>query len=205
MESPELEPSTAGLEYTNRLNRLGSKRWKQWLNVQAPYRWNIRRVLSGRTLDVGCGTGRVLSALSPESLGVDHNPHSVQFCRDQGLTAYTVDDFFADKSLSAPESFDSLIAAHLVEHLEPADARDILASYLPMLRPGGTVLLITPQERGYASDATHVTFTDFAKLDHLTTDLGLEKVRHFSFPFPRVVGKVFLYNEFNHVSRQPLA
>ena len=33
-------------------------------------------------------------------------------------------------------------------------------AYLPGLRAGGKVLFICPQERGYASDATHVRFTD---------------------------------------------
>ena len=32
----------------------------------------------GRTLDVGCGIGRNLAALPPGSLGVDHNPTSIE-------------------------------------------------------------------------------------------------------------------------------
>ena len=51
--------------------------WKKALNVQAPYRWNLRRQRLGRTLDVGCGIGRNLETLDPGSVGVDHNEHSV--------------------------------------------------------------------------------------------------------------------------------
>ena len=87
-------PSTAGTEYAERLNRLQNKKWKKVLNVQAPYRANIRRMKLGRTVDVGCGNGRNLSWLSAESVGVDHNPHLVEAARSRGLTAYTTEEFF---------------------------------------------------------------------------------------------------------------
>jgi len=75
-----------------------------------------------------------------------------------------------------------------------------MASYLPMVRPGGRVVFITPQERGYASDATHVAFTDFAALSELSDDLGLRVLSSHSFPFPRRAGKLFIYNEFHVIA-----
>lgn len=195
--------ATAEASYAKRLNKLQSKKWKKWLNVQAPYRANLRRHRLGRTLDVGCGNGRNLGALPAGSVGVDHNPHLVASARKLGLEAYTTDELFASPVLSAPGSFDAILAAHLIEHLTFDEARAVLATYLPLVRGGGKVLFITPQERGYASDATHVAFTDSAALRHLSDDLGLLTVRQYSFPLPRSFGKVFIYNEFNHAAEVP--
>ena len=196
---------TAGEAYAERLNTLQSKKWKKWLNVQAPYRANLRRYRLGRTLDVGCGNGRNLAAMEAGSVGVDHNPHLVQSARDIGLEAYTSDEFFADAKLSAPGAFDAILASHLVEHLQYNEAVDVLRMYLPCVRPGGRVLLITPQERGHASDPTHVAFSDFAVLERLAVELGLKPTRKRSFPFPRFLGKLFIYNEFNVESTVPAA
>lgn len=193
--------ATAGADYAQRLNDLQGKWWKKVLPVQAPYRANLRRRLTGRVLDVGCGNGRNLRWFSADSVGVDHNPDLVQECRRQGLQAYTSDEFFADPELSAPGRFDGLLAAHLIEHLTPEVATQVLASYLPSVRVGGTVLFVTPQERGYASDPTHITFTDFASLAVISAELGLHQSKQYSFPFPRRLGKLFIYNEFNHLAR----
>ncbi len=195
--------ATADADYAERLNRLQNKWWKRLLDVQAPYRANIRRMHLGRTLDVGCGNGRNLSYLPPGSVGVDHNPHLVAAARDRGCEAYTVDEFFADPAVSAAASFDALLAAHLIEHLTADEAEQVIRSYLPLIRPGGRVVFITPQERGYASDPTHVVFTDQEALGALGRSLGLLPTRQYSFPFPRRAGKLFVYNEFNHIARVP--
>jgi len=193
-------PPTANQDYAERLTRLQGKRWKKLLHVQAPWHANIAIMRLGRCLDVGCGNGRNLGYLPKGSVGVDHNAFSIHTARQAGHEAYTVDEFFADPALAAPGAFDSILAAHLVEHLQPAQAREIVASYLPMVRLGGRVVFITPQERGYASDATHVAFTDFAALRELSDDLGLRVLSSHSFPFPRRAGKLFIYNEFHVIA-----
>lgn len=196
-------PPTADKDYADRLNRLQGKRWKKILNVQLPWKLHIRFLKMGRTLDVGCGNGRNLGYLPVGSVGVDHNPFSVTTARQHGGEAYTDGEFFADPALTAPGGFDSILAAHLVEHLTTTEAREVLGSYLPMVRPGGKVVFFTPQERGYASDPTHVAFTGFDELSALCTDLGLRVQRRYSFPFPRWTGKLFIYNEFIVVATVP--
>lgn len=194
-------PGTEGADYADRLNDLQSKWWKKVIPVQAPYRWNMRRRLKGRTLDVGCGNGRNLETLGPGSVGVDHNAHLIEICRAKGLSAYTVNEFFADATVSAPATYDALLAAHLIEHMEVDEAVEVLASYLPLVREGGTIMLVTPQERGHASDPTHVRFADFATLESIADRLGLTVVGRYSFPFPRSFGRLFIYNEFNVVAQ----
>ncbi len=190
---------TGGTEsrtYTARLVRLERAGWKRLLDVQAPYRRNLRRLLGERrVLDVGCGIGRNLVSLSPESVGVDHNPTSVEACRDRGLQALTVDEL-EERSDELAGGFDGMLAAHLLEHLTPGTGADVLRPYLRFLRPGARIVLICPQQRGYRSDATHTEFLDDAALARIVSDLGARLEGQRSFPFPRPVGHVFTYNEF---------
>jgi len=188
--------------YARRLQAKQQVWWKRLLNVQAPYQWNLRRQQLGRTLDVGCGIGRNLQTLGQGSVGVDHNEASVKLARERGVTALTVKEWEAS-DLRQPDSFDGMLLAHVIEHLDAADAEQILRDYLPYLRPGGKVFFVCPQERGYASDATHVRFTDGAALAELATSVGLVPQPWFSFPFPRWAGKAFIYNEFCLVAVKP--
>ncbi len=183
-------------DYATRLVTLQGAWWKRALNVQAPYRWNIRRHGLGRTLDIGCGIGRNLASLPPGSVGVDHNATSVGVARTRGLRAMTVEEFFATQG-DDTRQFDALLVAHVLEHLSPVDGEKLMRSYLPHLRRGGRVMLICPQERGYASDPTHVRWLTGADLVGLCRELGLRPRAWRSFPLPRAAGKVFAYNEFN--------
>ena len=80
---------------------------------------------------------------------------------------------------------------------------ELLQKYLPQLRSGGKLILITPQEAGFRTDSTHVEFMDLGRLRGVSDELGLVRLRDFSFPFPRLLGRVFAYNEFVCVSRKP--
>jgi 2-polyprenyl-3-methyl-5-hydroxy-6-metoxy-1,4-benzoquinol methylase len=195
---------TSSETYTVRLKSRSSVWWKRVLDVQAPYRWNLRRLHLGRTLDIGCGIGRNLRNLGPGSIGVDHNATSIQTAREQGHEAYTLEEW--EKSPARrPASFDSLLIAHVIEHMDVAAGESLLTSYLPYLRPGGQVLFICPQERGYASDATHVRFTTDTDLAALAARAGLHIEKSYSFPFPRPAGRFFTYNEFCVLARKPIA
>ena len=169
--------------------------------MQAPYRWNLRRQGLGRTLDIGCGIGRNLPALDSGSVGVDHNPTSVGLARAAGHAAYTVDEWHTAPE-NQPGYFDGLLIAHVLEHLDEAEGEALVRDYLPVLRPGGKVLFICPQERGYASDDTHVRWTTGADLEAMARKLGLDPSPWRSFPFPRRLGRLFTYNEFNVLARK---
>jgi Methyltransferase domain. len=199
------EGDTASAAYSDRLAQLSGARWKRVLDVQAPYRWNLRRILGDRrTLDVGCGIGRNLRNLPAGSAGVDHNEQSVRACREAGLTSMTVAEFLAEPPGDRAR-FDGLLAAHLVEHLPAGGAADVLEPYLPYLAADARVVLICPQERGFASDATHTVFTDQTSLGELARHLGLRVDKQFSFPLPRFAGRAFTYNEFVTVASVPSA
>src|SRR5689334_18506356 len=137
--------TTADRRYAARLVTQEAAWWKRLLDVQAPYRWNLRRLQPGFTLDIGCGIGRNLLHLAGNGIGVDHNAHSVEIARARGLQALTADEFRASP-FNAPARFDSLLLAHVVEHMDESQAIALLQSYLHTLKSGGKIIIITPQE-----------------------------------------------------------
>lgn len=180
--------------YAHRLRTKQRALWKRLALVQLPYRWNLRRQRLGVTLDVGCGIGRNLAALAPGSLGVDHNAESVQYAKSLNLPAMTVEEF-KRSGRARQGAFDGLLLAHLLEHLSAPEGEALVRDYLQYLRPGGAVFIVCPQEVGYRSDPTHVHFLDGAELRAVCERAGLVVEASFSFPFPRWVGKLFIYNE----------
>jgi len=182
--------------YAARLDALQGARWKR--RVPNPYRAYLRHLRLGRTLEVGCGIGRNLGYLGGFGIGVDTDPDAVARCRRLGFHAYLAEEFTA-----APRSFDTLLVSHVLEHLSHAEAGALLSRYLGYVRPGGRVVVITPQERGFASDATHRRFTGFDEVRSLLEDRGLAVERQRSFPLPRPLGRWFVYNEFVTLARVP--
>jgi 2-polyprenyl-3-methyl-5-hydroxy-6-metoxy-1,4-benzoquinol methylase len=193
-DSDRSDAATAGADYAARLESRETARWKQVLDVQRPYRWNLRRLGLGRTLDVGCGIGRNLLALD-DAVGVDHNASSIEVARQRGARAWSTEEWPTSPD-AVLASYDSMLLAHVLEHLDQATADEVVRSYLPFLKPAARLVLICPQEKGYATDHTHVRFVDPSVLDATARRLGFVPTRSYSFPFPRAAGKVFPYNEF---------
>jgi SAM-dependent methyltransferase len=192
--------STLDKAYTERLVRKQMVWWKRLIDVQAPYRWNLRRLKPAFTLEIGCGIGRNLLHLKGHGVGVDHSIHSVKIARSRGCVAFTPDEF-ENSIYSLSETFDSLLLAHVAEHMTSAEVTSLLRSYIPRLKPDGKIIIITPQERGFQSEVTHVEFTDWEKIRNILSPLGFISVEEYSFPLPRFCGNLFIYNEFVSVSR----
>lgn len=191
---------TKSIDYAKQLRKKQGAWWKILLDVQAPYRWNLRRLDPGYILDIGCGIGRNLVHLNGQGVGIDHNEESVRIARDLGLIAFTPEEF--NNTNYVNRQFDSLLLAHVAEHMTKSEALHLLRKYIHLVKLGGQLIMITPQEAGYKTDATHVEFMDFQKLNDISKQLGFATHREFSFPFPRFVGYVFIYNEFILVSRK---
>ncbi len=186
-------------DYARRLQRLSGRWWKRW--VPNPYQWNIRRRATGRVLDVGCGIGRCLDFVRPRGVGIDPNETAIAVCRQKGHEAYTPDEFANAHRPTGGRTFDTLLCSHVLEHLDEPTGTALVESYLPYLRDGGRVVVITPQERGQRSDSTHVRFMDAAALESLAEQCHLRIETMSSFPLPRVFGRWFIYNETVTVAR----
>lgn len=193
---------TASSSYTKRLYRLEHAWWKKLLNVQLPYKLHLKALKLGQVLEIGCGIGRNLDHLAGNAVGVDHNPDSVAIARNRGFEAFIPEEFF-NSNYAKPYSFDSFLLAHVAEHMTPKECENLISGYIDLLKPEGRIIFITPQEQGYRSDNTHVTFSDFLVLKTIAENLSLKIEKYYSFPFPRFIGKLFKYNEFVLVARKP--
>lgn len=94
-----------------------------------------------RILDVGCGINKV-----PGAIGIDRNPNARADVRcDLDHFPYP----FADNS------FDRVVAIHVIEHV--ADVIRTLEEFHRLLRPGGRVRIETPHYTDFSSfcDPTH--------------------------------------------------
>lgn len=205
MNVTEPGEATRGREYAERLVALQTAWWKARLGAQAPFRWNLQRLKPGFTLDIGCGIGRTLQHLGGAGVGVDANPHCVEIARGRGFTAFTPEEFRRSTEFNREGRFDTLLLAHVAEHMTEDDTVDLLREYEPSLKMDGRLIVLCPQEAGFASDATHVEFMDFSCLVRISRRLALRPEQAYSFPFPRWAGRFFTYNEFVVVSRKPAA
>jgi SAM-dependent methyltransferase len=193
--------NTTSSSYAKYLSSSQNVWWKRFLNVQAPYRYNLRKINSGFTLDIGCGIGRNLHHINGNGVGVDHNKESVEIAKRNGLCVFTPEEF--EKSeFNLPERFDSILLCHVAEHMHINEVIELLAKYMQLLKRGGKVILITPQEVGFRSDKTHVEFMDFEKLKSIVNKNNCMLIKHYSFPFIRFVGKLFKYNEFVVIAKK---
>lgn len=181
-------------DYTHRLERSDATWWKRLLDVQAPYRRHIQRVVDTPVLDVGCGIGRNLLHLSGQGVGVDTNAHSVEAARQRGLVAHTAEVFPSTEHARDGE-YRSLLFAHVLEHMDLESATRLIAQYLPYLTSEGSVVVIVPQEAGFVSDPTHVAFLGPNEIVSVARSNDLEIEEIYSFPLPRWVGRLFRHNE----------
>lgn len=106
-------------------------------------------------LDLGCGRGEWLEVLRENNLagqGLDLNPALLDQARQRGLE---VTEAEAGAWLTAqPEgAFGCVTAFHLVEHLELAELLALLDSVRRVLRPGGLVILETPNPENLVTGA----------------------------------------------------
>ncbi len=202
--TPPAPIETSDPAYAERLLRLGNVWWKRLLDVQRPYRWHLQRLDLGFVLDLGCGIGRNLRHLKGNGVGIDHSIDAIALCKERGLNAFTPEDF-KQSEFASPGRFDSLLVAHVIEHMTGKKARELLREYLPYVRQNGRVVLIVPQEQGQQSDPTHREFVSLAGLHLLARNLGLVPEKAYSFPFPRPAGHLFAHNESVVIARNVIA
>jgi SAM-dependent methyltransferase len=101
-----------------------------------------RDALSGRVLELGCGAGRLtgyLLDLSADVRGIDVMPAMVEYCR----AAYPRGDFaVADLRDIGGGPYDAVVAAfNVLDVLDHAERRDVLARIAGVLSPGGLLVM----------------------------------------------------------------
>ncbi len=101
----------------------------------------------GAIVDFGCRDGVFLNFLRQhgrEGLGVDNDAAVVEECHKFGLDAVCADilEFAGDPANEG--KFAGILMADFVEHFDPYRLQDLLRRSIQILRPGGALVIITP-------------------------------------------------------------
>lgn len=136
-------------------------------------------------IDLGCGRGEWLSLARAEGWevrGVDIDGPMLQAARDAGLDVHEGDALAFLRSQSNA-SCDAVTAFHVVEHLPFETLRLLLAECARVLRPGGLLLLETPNPENlvvgssaFHMDPTHVRPLPPALLAFAAEFAGFDRV-----------------------------
>ncbi len=107
--------------------------------------------------DLGCGRGEFLDLFREnggEGIGVESNPELAAIVAGKGHQSHN-EDLFSFLAEQAPESLGGIVCMHVIEHM-PADAlARLIAEAFRVLRPGGKLVLETPNPACLAIFATY--------------------------------------------------
>ena len=149
---------------------------------------------ASEVLDIGCGRGEFLALLAERGVsahGIDVNESMVEVCRQQGLAAAR-EDALTYLRAQPPTSLGGLLAAQVVEHLDPAYLTTLLDAAWVALRPGSVVVIETINPacwfaffESYIRDITHVRPLHPETLKYLLLASGFEQVEiRYRSPYP---------------------
>ena len=146
-------------------------------------------VSSGGVVDVGPGRGEWLTLLRDRGIpayGVEAHPRFVDACRAKGLTVINGDAISHLWELPSA-TLDMVTSFHVVEHLDTEELLGLLAAAHHALRPGGCLLLETPNPTNlvmgacdFYADPTHRAPLPPHLLEYLVAvqGFGAIEVRH---------------------------
>lgn len=130
-----------------------------------------------QVLDVGCGTGANMQALSL-GCGIDYSCEAVRFCRERGVSRTAAAS--ATALPFADESFDAAISCDVLCHHSIADKTQMLQESARVLRPGALLLLNLPAYSWLMSSHDMHVGTDrrfrMGEMPALLNGAGLEAV-----------------------------
>lgn len=138
-------------------------------------------------LDVGCGNGRnllVFTDLGFEVSGIDLSQDNVEFARNQ--LGFDVNKM-SWEDLSSEDSYDCILAAHVLEHV--IDPRAFVRKLVSLLPPNGVLILETPRTDDWNMDGHryrdiyHTLFFDAFTLTLLVAMEGYRLVRQTNISF----------------------
>lgn len=147
-------------------------------------------------LDIGCGRGEFLEAMSKHGIGargVDLDEIMVDFCRSKGLEVELEDAFeYLEKLDDA--SLDGIFIDQVVEHLEPAYLVRLLKLCFQKLKYGFYLIAETVNPLSFSSfanfyiDLTHIKPVHPETLKFLLESTGFREVKPvFSSPLPETM------------------
>ena len=143
---------------------------------------------SARILDIGCGSGSFLKALSEqgytEIAGIDLSEEQVKLAHQLGVTQVQQGDL-VDFLNAADHKFDLISGMDIIEHFTKNELVDLLHLIQNYLNPGGIAIFRTPNLDApmatvYANgDFTHENYMNASSAQQVMMACGFEKVQVF--------------------------
>jgi len=142
----------------------------------------------GPVVDLGCGRGTMLQLLTSNGIanyGVDSFPPALEACRER--ESKVVDsDIFSHLTELEDSSVGGIFCSHVIEHLHPPEALQLIRESYRVLRSGGALVLVTPNPKNllmltevFWLDLTHVRFYPARLLDGILQQVGFTAVNCF--------------------------
>jgi SAM-dependent methyltransferase len=167
-------------EYLDRVQWKPAEKLHTWVASRIISEFDKRAGIQGKSvLEVGTGTGRLAHALQAGGVaaykGVEPNSSLANYSRMQGF------DVSEQELPNLPREFhnkfDRVISLHVIEHAPTyLDARTWLEEMIRVTKPGGFILVTTPDIRDYQayfwdSDWSHGYPTTPARISQIFNDL----------------------------------
>ena len=160
---------------------------KERLKVYLPFVSPLQAIYSERVVfDIGCGRGEWLELMSEigfEAYGCDIDEGMLRACYERGLSATKQEAVSFLKSLP-DESHVVISAFHVIEHISFDDLRTLVSESLRVLKPGGLLILETPNieninvaANNFYLDPTHKRPIPPLMLSYLPEYYGFKRVK----------------------------
>jgi O-antigen chain-terminating methyltransferase len=118
----------------------------------------------GKVLEIGSGRGVMLRLMKEAGItayGLDSFEEAVIYCKGKGLDVVYGDALSHLATLPAA-SLGGIFCAHVIEHMQPAQAIELIRESYRVLKPGARIVIITPNPKDLRTserfwlDITHV-------------------------------------------------
>lgn len=139
-----------------------------------------------KILDLGCGTGSLLSALKDlgytHLTGIDLSPEQIKVAHQNGVMEAQEGDLVPFLKENA-ETFDLILGMDIIEHFTKDELCDALLHISNALKPNGTVLFRTPNADTPLSgiysrgDFTHECFFNYNSAEQVMMATGFKNIR----------------------------
>ncbi len=166
-------------EYLDRVRWEPSEKLHDWVTSRIVREFSKHWSIQGKSiLEIGTGSGRLANALQNIGVlytGIEPNSKLAKFSRSLGYEI--LEQELPNLSKNFQNKFDATISIHVLEHAPTyLDARRWLEEMVRVTKPGGYILVATPDIRDYGSyfydsDWSHGYQTTPARLTQLCNDL----------------------------------
>ncbi len=140
-----------------------------------------------RILDIGCGTGRLLSALKLEGFehlhGVDISDQAVEICRSKGLAVEPIGSIQEIRPKDVGDRFDLVVLSHVLEHIPKEGAIPSLRHIRQeVMSKDGSLIVIVPNAQSRTGsywayeDFTHYTLYTSGSLRYVLLSAGFMSI-----------------------------